>query len=276
MTLYLTSMGGSSLSTTYKIVVNGWQKHNSKKKKGHPYIMLSTRFFDDHKIAVLTPQQKLAYIYILTRCGDDISSEIRATDKQMRSACGANTLRVQSTLDQLQSNQLLTYDKIEPLKNRIEVKRKEKKRSEVNTSTTEKIQTSEIQTSLNLPQASGPPEQLIKIWNDHCGTLPKAKGLNAQRRKLADARWRENPTSEFWVDVVKKTAESKFCNGKSDSGWRASFDWIIKGDSALKVIEGKYDNNKSPASTAQTRKYDNLDYLEQKYVNGGGTNESHS
>lgn len=119
---------------SFEVTILNWSKHNEGKKRGHTHILLSTRFFDDPKIAALSPQERNAFIWLLLRCGDEVRATIVATSKQMRSACGANTLRVASALRRFEELQLLRIEKINPLLYRIEgreEKRKEKNSSEV-------------------------------------------------------------------------------------------------------------------------------------------------
>lgn len=101
--------------------------------------------------------------------------------------------------------------------------------------------------STEVERTSGLPE-LAKIWNENSGTLPKviACNPNSMRRKQSELRWRENPDHAYWQDVVRRIQESDFCMGRSKgSTWRASFDWLIKPDSASKILEGKYANQSS-------------------------------
>lgn len=37
--------------------------------------------------------------------------------------------------------------------------------------------------------------------------------------------------------------KSSFCQGKNDRGWVASFDWFIRPDTVVKIMEGKYDDH---------------------------------
>jgi hypothetical protein len=50
---------------------------------------------------------------------------------------------------------------------------------------------------------------------------------------------------------------SPFCRGETgDRGWRASFDFLLKPDTATKVLEGKYDDAdaiKTAAAIARIR-----------------------
>jgi hypothetical protein len=83
---------------------------------------------------------------------------------------------------------------------------------------------------------------LAMIWNSHRRNLPEAKGCSGQRRKGADERWREKPETEYWANIVRRIADSEFCNGKNDRGWKADLDFLIRPDTQHKVLEGKYDN----------------------------------
>ena len=83
--------------------------------------------------------------------------------------------------------------------------------------------------------------RLAVLWNEHGGNLAKVKKSNASRNKKARARLAECSEDE-WIECIKQIAASDFCNGKSERGWRATFDWLLQPEVRLKVLEGKYDN----------------------------------
>lgn len=85
---------------------------------------------------------------------------------------------------------------------------------------------------------------LDKIWNEHCGDLPKVKGLSKQRQSAIKARLKENSSEEYWIDVAKAIAANPFCNGENDRGWRADFDYFVKPGTHLKASEGSYMRSK--------------------------------
>jgi hypothetical protein len=116
-----------SKKAIYKITVTNWDKYNSKKKKGHECIMLSTDFFDDAKVRVLSSGGKLLFLGLLLRCGEVASRSVEGTHDLLVRLAGGNGQVVQRLMDQLQSLQLLTYEKTEPLI-LIEEKRREEKR----------------------------------------------------------------------------------------------------------------------------------------------------
>lgn len=43
-----------------------------------------------------------------------------------------------------------------------------------------------------------------------------------------------------------RISTSDFCRGKNERGWVATFDWLLQPDTAIKVLEGKYDNRGKP------------------------------
>jgi DNA-binding transcriptional MocR family regulator len=89
---------------------------------------------------------------------------------------------------------------------------------------------------------------LIQIWNQHRGGLPEVKASNAQRNRKAEAVWRQNPTTEYWAEIVTRLARSPFCTGQNDRGWRANFDFLLRPGTHLKVSEGAYDRAASGAA----------------------------
>lgn len=87
-------------------------------------------------------------------------------------------------------------------------------------------------------------EALREIWNDARGPdLPEWQETGTKRRKAALARLRERPLDE-WRPVIARVAASRFCCGVNDRGWRADPEWLLKPETATKVLEGKYDNRK--------------------------------
>lgn len=89
---------------------------------------------------------------------------------------------------------------------------------------------------------NSPALKIFNIWNENRGSLPECKALSKKRNAHAMQRWREKPDENYWSDVVKRLSQSNFCNGSNDRGWKADFDFFLRPDTHLKVLEGKYDN----------------------------------
>ena len=91
-------------------------------------------------------------------------------------------------------------------------------------------------------QDKKPACPLMDLWNEHCGMLPKIRGLSGSRATMAKTRWREKPDEKYWIDTIKIISSSAFCNGDNNYKWTADFDWLTKPTTHLKVAEGKYSN----------------------------------
>jgi hypothetical protein len=71
--------------------------------------------------------------------------------------------------------------------------------------------------------------------------IKQVKNVTAQRKSTIEARARENGKEALKI-VADKAAVSDFLNGKNDRGWLATFDWIMKPNNFVKVMEGNFDN----------------------------------
>jgi hypothetical protein len=86
------------------------------------------------------------------------------------------------------------------------------------------------------------PDDLAAIWNAEAASpLPRCLHLSDKRRTAAKARLRDRPLA-VWRAVVARISASRFCLGDNDRAWVATFDWLLQPDTALKVLEGKYDD----------------------------------
>jgi hypothetical protein len=83
---------------------------------------------------------------------------------------------------------------------------------------------------------------LFDLWNLNCASLAKARGMSAKRSAAEASRLKENHSPDYWLEVISRITASKFCRGEAGSSWRADFDWLLKPDTHLKVLEGKYDD----------------------------------
>lgn len=93
------------------------------------------------------------------------------------------------------------------------------------------------------------PDDLFRLWNEHCGALPKCRILSESRKKKCKIRLKENPDPSYWKKVIEKLSKSTFAN---EGKW-ASFDWIIKNiENPDKAFSGNYDNKKNNSAWAPT------------------------
>ena len=86
---------------------------------------------------------------------------------------------------------------------------------------------------------------LLEFWNKNSGDLPKCRAIGSSRLKSWQSRWVENPSKEYWIDIIHKLANSSFCRGKNRRGWKADIDFLLKPMTHIKVLEQAYDDSKS-------------------------------
>lgn len=90
-------------------------------------------------------------------------------------------------------------------------------------------------------QAVSEARAVIAAWNDTPDVLPVVTPMGDGRKKKLRARVMNSAWCSQWRPALAKVAASDFCRGQNDRGWRASFDWFIKPETAQKLIEGQYD-----------------------------------
>jgi len=74
--------------------------------------------------------------------------------------------------------------------------------------------------------------------------LPAVRGkLNDTRKRKVSARIKEHPL-EDWLEALSAIERSAFLRGENQSGWTATFDWMIEPRNFTKLIEGNYDRGR--------------------------------
>lgn len=86
---------------------------------------------------------------------------------------------------------------------------------------------------------------VMDSYNSLCSSLPPVSNVSAPRIKAVCE------TADFLLQhggfekYFERVARSDFLCGKNKPKWKATFDWLIKKENAVKVMEGNYDNPKS-------------------------------
>jgi uncharacterized protein YdaU (DUF1376 family) len=84
-------------------------------------------------------------------------------------------------------------------------------------------------------------DSLIENYHSLCPKMNQVKVINDFRKGLINARFSEYGLEKI-TEVIRKAGESDFLNGKNDKVWKADFEWIMRPQNFVKVMEGKYDN----------------------------------
>jgi hypothetical protein len=95
-------------------------------------------------------------------------------------------------------------------------------------------------------ELAGEPEKVelnnvVDEFNQVVSRLPKVTALTPKRRNTIQQRIKEHGREAVSV-CFDKAGKSDFLCGINDRGWMASFDWIMKPENFVKIIEGNYAN----------------------------------
>lgn len=97
------------------------------------------------------------------------------------------------------------------------------------------------------PDANEAPKvlavELQRVWNEHRGAMPPCKQMSYLRETTAADLLSVNfeKDSAYWTEVVQRMAKSPFLTGDNPRRWRASFEFLLKPDTHIRVMEGQYD-----------------------------------
>lgn len=100
-------------------------------------------------------------------------------------------------------------------------------------------------------------QEIVDAYNETCVSLPRVAKITDKRKRAL-----KKISSKFSMEdirtVFKKAQESSFLNGSTDKWSGATFDWLVKEDNVVKVLEGNYDDKNAKRKKRPNQSY-NLD-----------------
>ena len=103
-------------------------------------------------------------------------------------------------------------------------------------------------------------QQVVDMYNSICVSLPKVKTISDGRIRAIKARLAKHDMNE--LETVFHNAEmSDFLSGRNGRWSSCSFDWLMKENNMLKVLEGNYANKGSPQGNSNGKGESFGDYL---------------
>lgn len=85
-------------------------------------------------------------------------------------------------------------------------------------------------------------EEIIAAFHETCPSLPKIEKLTEGRKQAIKDRLKDFSLDDIF-EMFVQADNSDFLNGHNNRGWTASFDWLMKGDNFVKVLEGTYQSS---------------------------------
>lgn len=113
-----------------------------------------------------------------------------------------------------------------------------------------------------------PYEDIIFDYNKICTSLPQVQQINDKRKKAMRTMWKYvNRDMDILRTLFYKTESSDFLAGRKKE-WKANFDWIMRENQAIAILEGQYDNNLKTTLGSVTSQLQSQGI--QDFINGGG------
>ncbi len=92
--------------------------------------------------------------------------------------------------------------------------------------------------------------EIVRIYHETLPELPAVVELTQSRRSLLRARWKEKKERQdlgWWSQYFVSVRESDFLMGRTNGNngrqpFMADFEWLIRPQNMIKVIEGRYRN----------------------------------
>lgn len=88
-------------------------------------------------------------------------------------------------------------------------------------------------------------QEVVDLYNEICVSLPKVIKPTEKRRKGIQALIKKGYTINDFREAFELAEQSDFLTGKNDRGWKANFDFFLREDKFVKILEGDYGGRKS-------------------------------
>ena len=85
-------------------------------------------------------------------------------------------------------------------------------------------------------------QRVLDAWNGLGLNKVQRISKDTNRGKMLNARLKEYGADTV-VNAIERIKKSSFLKGQNRSGWTIVFDWFIKPNNFIKVMEGNYDDN---------------------------------
>lgn len=97
--------------------------------------------------------------------------------------------------------------------------------------------------------------EIVERFNSTCTGLSKVIKITDKRKKTINARLKEYKNDkEVIFKVFDIVSKNSFLNGNNNINWEANFDWILKSENFVKILEGLYKDTKQPIQVIEKPK----------------------
>lgn len=110
--------------------------------------------------------------------------------------------------------------------------------------------------------------RIVQTWNSL--GLQQLRSVTSDSTRGGMLRARVNQYGvEGVLEAIERIRCSKFLNGQNSDGWVITFEWFVKPNNFIKVLEGNYDDRSSPQKKGETEEmlHDSYDMMKE-WANG--------
>lgn len=249
-------------------IVNFDQYNPRKDRTRHYWFKVENSIIYSESLDELEADQKWFWIFLLAYAKEKQCDTFELKMKYFVKHSGVTEERIKEAIEILKKNNAI--DILPSEENILETngnqmspngcldkRREEKKREEKNTEEKKREEAD--------PNVFG-PKQLAELWNSK---LSPDVAVNIARLKSGSPRWesararlRDHPEPEYWTSVIDRIAASPFCKGVNDRTWVADFEFLVRVETHIKVLEGKYDTR---GSKPKTKEQQTMDHTRDQY-----------
>lgn len=238
------------MSDIIRLKIIGWEKYNARKDVKVPsWFRFAHGLFGDSQFYHFTHEELCFWIYLLCEASKKSSEEVVVNLLHAEKIGRISKSAVKTAISKLEELEIVQVHGTRPVRGR-NVRGTHTGATLHNNTLHNKIHTSSGKQKTFAANAAGVSANafatLSKIWNENCGSLPKVKASTEKRDRAARTRWGADPDPLYWKQVVERIAGSDFCTGVSSRGWIANFDFLLRPDTHVKVMEGSYDGVDGP------------------------------
>ena len=109
-----------------------------------------------------------------------------------------------------------------------------------------------------------PHQEIINLYHKTLPELPKMKVWTPKRQSHLRSRWNEDKSRqniEWWGGYFERIKASPFLTGNVND-FKADLEWVINQSNMVKILEGKYDGERTSRTRAFADRNDNRSHQE--------------
>lgn len=187
--------------------------------------------------------------YILPECTNLTGSEdpsaarVRAYRSRKALQCNADVTECNAAVTSCNTEKEIEKEKETEIETDTE-KRKEKKKNTEDRGEVKTEGTISDEIVCQTQSVSLDVKEVAEAWNDlqGLGIKPVSKmSASSTRYKALSARIREHGKDKV-LEAIENIKASNFLQGMNDKGWVITFDWFVKPNNFVKVLDGNYSN----------------------------------